>query len=135
LPIPRFVSLRAGTVNARNGPGKNYPVAWIFMRRNMPVEIIAEFDTWRRIRDWEGASGWVHQSMLSGRRTILITGTQRTLRATPDTGAPGVARAEVGVIGQARKCQNNWCEVDAGSYRGWLTTEELWGVYPNEEFD
>src|SRR5262245_57081238 len=80
LPIPRFVSLRSGEVNLRTGPGTNYPVDWVFVRRGMPVEIIAEFDVWRKIRDWQGTVGWVHQSMLDGRRTARITGADRELR-------------------------------------------------------
>ncbi len=73
LPLPRYVSLRAEEVNMRTGPGVRYPVDWVYKRRNLPVEIIAEFGTWRKIRDVEGAQGWIHQSMLSNRRTFSVT--------------------------------------------------------------
>ena len=72
LTLPRFVSLRASEVNMRTGPGTRYPIAWVYKQRNLPVEIVDEFDTWRRIRDWEGSEGWVHQSMLHGRRSIMV---------------------------------------------------------------
>ncbi|HKH69397.1 MAG TPA: SH3 domain-containing protein, partial [Reyranella sp.] len=64
LPIPRFASLRSDEVNVRTGPGPRYPIDWVFKRKAMPVEIVAEFENWRKIRDWQGASGWVHQSLL-----------------------------------------------------------------------
>lgn len=135
LPVPRFVTLRAGEVNLRTGPGVRYPVEWVFVRKGMPVEIIAEFDTWRRIRDWEGTSGWVHQSLLSGRRGVVVTGALRHLRRHPEEEAPVVARAEPGVIGELRRCRDAWCEVEIEGYRGWLRREEVWGVYPDERVD
>src|SRR5579862_3380664 len=84
LPLPRFASLRSDEVNLRSGPGVRYPVDWIYTRRDLPVEVIAEFDTWRKIRDWQGTEGWVHQSFLSARRMVVVTGERRRLRADPD---------------------------------------------------
>jgi SH3-like domain-containing protein len=81
--LPRFVSLRASEVNLRTGPGIRYPIEWVFKRRDLPVEVVDEFESWRRIRDWEGTLGWVHQSMLRGRRTALVTGEPRVLRRAP----------------------------------------------------
>jgi SH3-like domain-containing protein len=72
LPVPRFVSLKAERVNVRSGPTKDNDVNWVYTRAGLPVEIIAEYDNWRRIRDWEGGEGWVLHSLLSGRRTALI---------------------------------------------------------------
>lgn len=132
LPVPRFVSLRSGEVNLRTGPGVRYPVEWVFVRRDIPVEITAEFDTWRRIRDWEGAEGWVHQSMLSGRRAIVVTGALRALHKEPDALTPVIARAEPGVIGWLQRCRDDWCEVDIEGYRGWLKRTDFWGAYPGE---
>lgn len=135
LPIPRFVSLRSGEVNVRTGPNVRYPIEWVFVRKNMPVEITQEFDTWRRIRDWEGSEGWVHQSMLAGKRTIVtISGTHEVHReANPNS--PIVARAEPGVMGGLHRCRLEWCEVDLEGYRGWTMRAGLWGVYPNETFE
>lgn len=135
LPIPRFVTLRSGEVNARTGPNVSYPIEWVFVRKEMPVEITQEFDTWRRIRDWEGSEGWVHQSMLSGKRGVVVMGEVRTLRKEPRTDAPVVARAQPGVMGWLRKCQGDWCEVDMKGYKGWLTRTDVWGVYPNEKVE
>ena len=94
LPVPRFVTLKGDEVNVRAGPGRRYPINWVFLRQEMPVEVVAEFDTWRKIRDFEGTEGWVHQSLLSGRRGALVLGEEiRDLRLDPEPGAPVVARA------------------------------------------
>ena len=132
LPIPRFVSLRSNEVNLRTGPGTTYPVDWVFVRRGLPVEIIAEFDVWRKIRDLQGTVGWVHQSMLDGRRTARITGAERDLRSEPAEAASIVARLEPGVIGRLLECEAAWCEIEAAGYRGWLKRDDFWGTYPDE---
>lgn len=135
LPVPRFVTLRSDEVNVRTGPGVRYPVEWVFVRKGMPVEITAEFDTWRRIRDIDGAQGWVHQSMLSGRRSLTVTGKMRTLRREASESAEAMAQVEPGVIGRIRKCHGAWCQVELQGYKGWLQRSEIWGVYPTEEVD
>lgn len=135
LEVPRFVALRSGEVNVRTGPGQRYPILWVFQRRYLPVEIIAEFDTWRRVRDREGAVGWVHQSTLTGRRSVIVTGPTRTLKRRPEPAAPPVAQAEAGVIAHLLECAGGWCRVDAGGYKGWLKRAEIWGVYANETVD
>jgi SH3-like domain-containing protein len=132
LPIPRFVSLRSNEVNLRTGPGTTYPVDWVFVRRGLPVEIIAEFDVWRKIRDWQGTVGWVHQSMLDGRRTARITGAERDLRSEPAEAASIVAQLEPGVIGRLLECEAAWCEIETEGYRGWLRRDDFWGTYPDE---
>lgn len=132
LAVPRYVSLRADEVRLRAGPNITYPIEWVIRRRHLPVEVIAEFELWRRIRDPQGAEGWVHQSLLSGRRYAVITGETRTLRRRPEPDAPPVARAEAGVVGELIECQGIWCRMDAGGFRGWLRRNEIWGVYPNE---
>ncbi|MDP6953480.1 MAG: SH3 domain-containing protein [Alphaproteobacteria bacterium] len=132
LPLPRFVSLGAEEVNLRTGPGLRYPVAWVFVREDMPVEIVAEFEQWRRVRDFEGAEGWVHKAMLSGTRTVLVLGDGRPLRARPDPASRVLARAEARVQGRLHSCRSVWCEVTLHSYRGWMQRTYLWGVYPEE---
>ncbi len=134
LPLPRFVHLRAGEVNMRTGPGVQYPVEWVYQRQNLPLEVIAEHRTWRKIRDWQGAQGWVHQSMLGGRRTVVVTGAVRTLRDSADAKSAPVARAEPGVVGQLLECPKGggWCRVEVEGFKGWLRRVDFWGVRRNE---
>ena len=134
LPLPRFVSLRAGEVNLRTGPGIQYPVDWVYLRQNLPMEIIAEYGTWRKVRDWRGTQGWVHQSMVSGLRTLIITGNNRTVRRKADFQSPPVAILEAGVIGKLLSCPdlNGWCRVDVAGNKGWLRRVDFWGVLKNE---
>ncbi len=135
LPLPRFVTLRADEVNLRIGPGIRYPIDWVYHRAGLPVEIIDEFDTWRRIRDWQGTEGWVHQSMVQGRRGILVTGKRHTLRRRPEAGAPGVALVDAGVVGVLERCETDWCEVTVDGYSGWLERGAFYGLYPGEKVE
>lgn len=135
LPLPRFVSLRPAEVNLRTGPGANYPIDWVYRRRHMPVEVIAEFDNWRKIRDWQGTVGWVHQNLLDGRRYALIVDAERTLQSRPAADSPPVAIVKPGVIALLLACEPDWCRLEAGSHRGWLPRDAFWGVYPGEVFD
>lgn len=135
LPLPRFVSLRASVVNLRTGPGVRYPIDWVYHRPDLPVEIIDEFEAWRRIRDWQGTVGWVHQSMLQGRRTLLLVGERRVLRRGPEADAAGLALLEPGVIAQLLSCDGNWCRVEVRGFEGWLDRGEVYGLYPEERID
>jgi SH3-like domain-containing protein len=132
LPVPRFVSLAADRVNVRFGPGRQYPIHWVFAREGLPVEIIEEFDTWRKIRDHESEEGWVHASLLSSRRTILVKDDVRELRRTPSVSSRVVLRAEPGVIGNLLDCEEDWCRVEIEGRRGWLQRSEFWGTLPGE---
>ncbi|MGB0749448.1 MAG: SH3 domain-containing protein [Magnetospiraceae bacterium] len=137
LPMPRFVSLRAAEVNMRTGPGVRYPVAWVYRRSGLPVEVIAEFDTWRKVRDWQGSQGWIHQSMLSGRRTFIAVGGPHLLHREADEQAPPVAQIEDGVVGKilSYSAAALWCRVETQGYRGWIPRTAVWGVYPTEDID
>jgi SH3-like domain-containing protein len=128
LPLPRFVSLHATKVNVRTGPGVRYPVDWVFVRRGLPVQVVAEFENWRKVRDWQGTEGWVHQSMLSGRRTVVVTGEIRELRRKALDGAAVVARAEPGVIGRLLEQSGDWCRVEISGFKGWLRRDEVFGL-------
>ena len=132
LPVPRFVTLRSDKVNVRTGPGEQYPIDWVFTRKDMPVEIVAEFNHWHRIRDVEGTEGWVQERMVTGKRAVIVRGQQRVLRDRPTGDAAIVARAEPGVIAKLLECQPGWCRVEAAGVSGWLKREEIWGVYPGE---
>ena len=134
LPLPRFVSLRNDQVRLRTGPGVQYPIEWIYQRRHLPVEIIAEYRTWRKIRDWQSTQGWVHQGMLSGSRTVIVTGKRRSLRSNADAKSTPVAEIEVDAIADLEKCPSGsgWCLVEAGEISGWLRKVEFWGAYKDE---
>jgi SH3-like domain-containing protein len=132
LPLPRFVAVRAPKVNLRTGPGLRYPIDWVYTRPGLPLEVMDEFETWRRVRDWEGSIGWVHQNMLSGERQAMVVGKQRLLRREPAETAPGLALLEAGVIGRLSRCADGWCQVEVKGLAGWLREEEIYGVERGE---
>jgi SH3-like domain-containing protein len=103
------------------------------MRRSLPVEIEREFDVWRLVQDADGIKGWVHQATLIGRRSFIVTGTQRVMRRSPNPQAAPVARLDAGVIGRLHRCEaaSAWCQVQVGDYRGWLPRNAFWGALPN----
>lgn len=133
LPLPRFVSLRKDRVNVRTGPGVRYPVDWVFIYKNMPVEILAEFKSWRKVRDWKGTIGWVHRSMLSGKyRWIIVQKKTEPLRREANPQAPVIAKLKSKVVGRLKRCRGNWCEVTVNGIQGWVKRAAIWGVYPDE---
>ncbi len=132
LALPRFVSTRSDSVNVRTGPGERYPVQWVLKRKGMPVEVIAEYETWRKIRDWEGTEGWVHQALLAGRRAVVVYPNDAVLRAEPDAISSPVARLQSGVIAKPESCGTDWCLLSMGKIRGWISKHNLWGIYPAE---
>lgn len=136
LPLPRFVALKSDETNIRTGPGTRYPIAWVFKRENMPVEVVDEFDLWRKIRDSEGTTGWVHHSMLSGKRFVMITGkTPQTLHIDASADSKSLFKAEPNVIAPLRECELSWCRVQISGRKAWIEKRNLWGVYPEEIFD
>ena len=130
--LPRFAALHADKVNLRAGPGDRYPIEWVYLRRDWPVEVIAQFDHWRRVRDWEGTEGWVHEKMITARREVIVTGGIRVLRQSPDRNAAAIARAEPGVMAKLDECRGDWCRIEAGDMTGWVQRADIWGVYPTE---
>jgi SH3-like domain-containing protein len=130
--LPRFASLRSDDVNLRVGPGENYPIEWVLKRKEMPVQVLEEFQNWRRVQDWQGDKGWVLDRMITGKRAVIVDGNVRVLYRQPDPASPPVARAEPGVIARLIDLQGTWCRVDAGGYRGWVRRSEVWGVLPDE---
>ncbi len=133
-PVQRFVSLRSDVVNLRTGPGVRYPVDWVYKSKYLPVEIIAEFENWRKVRDVQGTQGWIHRSMLSSRRMFIITGQMRKLRSSDEEKSRTIAKLETNVIGEIKKCPSSsgWCKVSAGGHKGWLRRVDFWGVYAKE---
>ncbi|MCX7287373.1 MAG: SH3 domain-containing protein [Rhodobacterales bacterium] len=135
LPLPRFVSLKGKEGNARRGPGLTHRIDWVFTRAGMPLRITAEFENWRRVEDFEGAGGWVHYSLLSGARSVLVTLDMAELRDAPSDSSTVVAQAEVGVVARLLECQPDWCRVAMDGQRGWMQKQALWGVNSDETFD
>jgi SH3-like domain-containing protein len=131
-PPSRFVTVKAGKANVRAGPGKRYPVRWVFVQSGIPVEIMAEYESWRQIRDWEGQEGWIHAAMLSQKRNIIVTGEKRTLYRRADATSPPVALLEPGIIAEIEDCNEEWCRVEVRNNRGWLRRGEFWGIEPGE---
>ncbi|EFO32276.1 aspartyl-tRNA synthetase [Roseibium sp. TrichSKD4] len=138
-PLPRFVSLKSDRVNVRLGPSREHDIAWTFVKSGLPVEIIQEFDNWRRIRDWEGKEGWVFHSLLSGRRTALVTPWEKSnrtpLRQRSKSDAIIVAELDPFVLATVTECSGGWCKVQGEGFEGWLDQTRLFGVYPDELFE
>lgn len=139
--LPRFVSLKSDRVNVRAGPGVDYKIAWVFRRAGLPVEVIRELESWRQVRDSEGATGWVLASMLSGRRTALVTpwelkagqaAPQTPLKADDTASAKVIAQLEAGVLAAVVSCDGRWCRISVDDVRGYVEQKRLWGVYEGE---
>ncbi len=135
LPVPRFVSLATDKTNLRTGPGRRYPILWVFLRPDLPLEVTAEFGVWRRVRDMDGTVGWMHGRLLSGRRHGIVSRQQRVLRAKPEAGARPLLRLQPGVLVALHKCEATslWCRVEVRGKKGWLQRESIWGTYGGEE--
>jgi len=132
-PVPRFVSLASSKVNVRVGPGKRYPISWVYVRSGWPVEVIAEYELWRQVRDVEGETGWIHSSLLSNRRTILIIDEQHPLFEEPTAESSVILLADPGVQGRLLECDGHWCQVEIAGNKGWLRTSDFYGVLENEK--
>jgi SH3-like domain-containing protein len=139
LPIPRYVSLKADKVNMHIGPGKQYETKWVYQRAGLPVEITAEFENWRRIRDSDGTEGWVYHSLLSGRRTGVVIAKSKDdliiVHEKADPKSDVAAKLQPGVLAAVKRCNTTWCRVIGRGFEGWVPQERLWGVYPNEKVD
>ena len=132
LPMPRFVSLKADEANVRRGPGTDHRIDWVFKRRDMPLRVVAEYSHWRKVVDRDGEGGWVHYTLLSGVRTVIVEQDMGALLSKPDEDAQVNAYVEAGVIARLDECVPDWCRIVAGRERGWIETSALWGVEPGE---
>jgi SH3-like domain-containing protein len=142
LPLPRFVSLKSNRINLRVGPGRDYAVQWLYVKPGLPVEIIQEYDNWRRIRDADGTEGWVLQTLLTGKRSAVAAPWGKDGRGSPiplyseaEETAVLNARLEPGVIGKIEACDGNWCRFEAKGHDGFVRQTDIWGAYPGEQFD
>ncbi|MBX9977800.1 MAG: hypothetical protein K2X98_06120 [Alphaproteobacteria bacterium] len=132
LPLPRFVCLKSTASNMHVGPGDQYPIEWRYTKQFLPVEIIAEFDHWRQIKDVQGTVGWVHKTLLSSKRFAMIQNKVVNLYADPSMGSKVIATVEPGVISKVIECNTSLCRVDIQGIRGWIKRDFLYGVYPDE---
>ncbi|MER0239576.1 SH3 domain-containing protein [Fulvimarina sp. MAC8] len=141
LPLPRYVSLKSSRVNLRNGPGREHKVNWLYLKSGLPVEIIQEFDHWRKIRDSDGTEGWVYHSLLSGERTAIAAPWLKgknafiDVYANPAKDAPLIVQMEPGVISKVEKCNAGWCEIAVSERVGFVEQTDIWGVYPDEPIE
>jgi SH3-like domain-containing protein len=139
LPVPRYVSLKSDHVNVRAGPTKDNDVSWVYTKAGLPVEITAEFENWRRVRDSEGAEGWVYHSLLSGKRTAVVTLKSKDdlapLYDQADAKSEVTARLQSGVVANVKRCAAGWCRVIGNGFDGWIEQQRLWGVYADEKVD
>ncbi len=140
LPLPRFVSLAENKTNVRAGPGQKYPIKWVLNRKGLPVEVILEFDHWRKIKDHEGQVGWVFHTLLSGKRTALIKGADPAYSYEKPQ-LPNGKKSRISmylepfVQVEVEGCRGGWCNVSASGYSGWIKIKSLWGVYESENID
>ena len=149
LPIPRFVTLKSNKVNMRNGPSKNYPIKLQYKRKGYPLEIVLEFENWRKVQDVDGVIGWIHKGLLAGSRSIAITGNKYANKSLnkfqksrelllfrhPDETSYPILRMQFGVLANIKKCTKQWCKVSASGISGWAKKANLWGVYDSEIID
>lgn len=132
LPVPRFVTLKSDTVNMRVGPGREYPLSWVYKKKNLPVKVIAEFDVWRKIIDHEGTTGWVHSQLVTLKRYALIQSRLTKLYRKADFDSPVVAVADKGVIVELQICEAQWCRIATQDLRAFVRREDIWGILENE---
>ena len=131
--VPRFAIIKSNQVNARSGPGTTYAINWIFVSKGEPIKIIAEFEQWRKVEDVEGEGGWVHSSVLSPKRSVVIMGGNiQKLLAQDDAKSRIVAKLEPGLRCVFDQCRGSWCKIKCDGYKGWIEAVNLWGVIKGE---
>lgn len=134
LPLPRYVTLKGSEGNARRGPGLTHRIDWVFTREGMPLKLTAEYEHWRRVEDVDGAGGWIHYSLLSGVRSVLVTTDMAQAYANPDEKSDVVYQSELGVIAKLLQCLPDWCRISVESEKGWVKKSALWGVDTTEVY-
>lgn len=135
LPMPRFVSMKTDEGNVRRGPSLTHQIDWVFKHEDMPLQVVAEFGHWRRVQDSDGIGGWMHYSLLSGVRTVVVQEKQVQLRIKPSLAAVTRAYADRGVIARLGDCEVAWCELRVAGVKGWVEKASIWGVAAQEVRD
>lgn len=131
--MPYFASIRSNEANVRTGPSVKYPIQWVYKRKNWPVEVTATFEGWRKISDINGEAGWIHESLLTRKRNVMINteGVQEVYRL-PVLTATVMMLVENGVIAELLQCKADWCKIQVDDIKGWVRSEFLWGVHKEE---
>jgi SH3-like domain-containing protein len=146
LPLPRYVSLKSYETNLRKGPGSNYPIVWTYKQKGYPMQVVAEFEQWRKLKDKDGEEGWVRENLISGNRNVVIIGNkiqksnyeyqlperESILFYHPSEDSYPVARVELNVIGKIKKCNEEWCLLKIDRFSGWIRKVNLWGIGKEE---
>lgn len=134
-PVPRFVTLKKDLAYLRVGPGREYQLDWVYVRQNLPLKVISEFDVWRKIIDHEGTTGWLHSSLLSLRRFGLVTKPEIKLYDSPEDTSKIVAIAGRNMLLEVQYCEKQWCRLATNEVRGWTKRQNFWGVLENEDLE
>ena len=134
-PVPRFVTLKKDLAYLRVGPGREYQLDWVYVRQNLPLKVISEFDVWRKVVDHEGTTGWLHSSLLSLKRFALVTKAEIKLYDSPEDSSKIVAVAGRNVLLEVQYCEKQWCRLATNDVRGWTKRQNFWGVLENEEVE
>ena len=135
LPVPRFVTLKSDEVNMRVGPGREFPLAWVYKREGLPLKVIAEFDVWRKVSDPDGATGWIHGPLLSLKRMAMLNERVTKIYRQPVDSAEVIAVGERGVLMELQICNPEWCRLANSALRGWVKRDQIWGLLENEVLD
>lgn len=122
-----WCALKSNTVNVRTGPGKRYPIKWVYKRANLPMQKIAEYDNWVKISDNEGDAGWVHPSMVSYKSTFIVTKDGASLFRSNKSESDCIAKLESGVVGSIINCDKSNCEVKISEWEGYVNKQDIWG--------
>jgi SH3-like domain-containing protein len=133
--LPYWASIAAGQARMRTGPGRNFPISWLYQREGLPVRVVEIYENWRKVEDPEGVQGWMLVNLLSSDRTAMVTGDIRPLREAPQPGARIRYRAEPGVVGQVSSCRDGWCEFDVRGRSGFVEIAHIYGVGADERID
>ncbi|HWD27377.1 MAG TPA: SH3 domain-containing protein [Rhizomicrobium sp.] len=133
--VPHYASIRRGEANLREGPSYDHRILWVYKHKDYPVKIVGGFDAWRRVKDSDGTTGWMHHTQLSDKRSVLFIGfTRSPLRSGADPHSKIVAFAQPGVVAWLKACEPSACEVDANGTQGWADKRDIWGVETGEVF-
>jgi len=123
----RFLSLKNNKVNVRIGPSKEYPIKFTYKKKYLPVKILGKSETWRKVKDLESNSGWIHVSQLSKKKTAININYNSLIYKKPTIYSKPIAKLEIGRLVLIKKCKRKWCKISSGNYSGWILQDYLWG--------